>query len=437
MSNRKYEPKKTIEQIVDERTEAKRKAALESEEDLPMGRIENLPHGLGKIQDFVYHGMIYPSRGNAGLAAMSFLQAISSAIFVANVGQGDFALNEMYMQFGPTTSGKECSRVALRKLFSSCTDKLNTLLKPTLFTSLAASQQGLHDELVEANGIGYYMSDEFGEWLADTRREGPRQQCMGYLMQAYTSPFSKVSVPASSARQGKQNEIEFPRINVFATTTWERMTDVMQASQANAGSYNRFFISVGETNYIQKRYDITPLAPSPELKSIIDWIGSHQGGTRITFNDEARAHYRQYDSEVVEPIKFNDPALAGRLSLQALRLAVAIAISDKRLVVIKSDLEAAYEVRMQAYYRLKLAVDKAGLLSGETDDAIAVRQLTGFFEKWAYERRSQLVNRSRAYQKLGVQQRQQVIKMLIDSGVCEESPEPKLKGRLLSLVYET
>lgn len=424
--------KKSIEQIADELFD--KKVACEHEDNLPIGQIENLPHGLGKIQDFIYHGMIYPSRGNAGLAAMSFLQSVSSAIFVANIGQGDFALNEMYLQFGPTSSGKECLRSAIRKLYWTCTDKISPTVKPKMFMSLAASQQGLHDELVDANGVGYYLADEFGEWLADTKREGPRQQCVAYLMQAYTSPFSKISVPASSARKDKQNELEFPRINIFATSTWSRMSDVMQASQANSGSYNRFFMSVGESKFIEKRYDIPPLEPSKDIKSLLDWIGSKQGGTRIRFTDEAREYYRKYDSEVVEVIKFKEPALAGRLSLQAIRLAATIAISDKRLVVEKSDLVTAFAVRMEAYYRLIHAVEKEGLMSEQTDDALAVDQLTKLFKTNPQFSRTDLKRYSRKYKGLAVPQQQQVVKMLIDNGVCCDNPERK--GSLVSLILD-
>lgn len=421
---------KSVEEILDEVSE--KKADFEQAEDLPIGQIEQLPFGLGKIQDFIYHGMIYPSRGNAGFAAMSFLQAVSSAIFVGNIGQGDFALNEMYLQFGPTSSGKECLRGSIRKLYWNCTNKINPTLKPRMFMSLAASQQGLHDELVDANGIGYYLADEFGEWLADTKREGPRQQCVAYLMQAYTSPFSKISVPASSARKDKQNELEFPRINVFATSTWSRMSDVMQVSQADSGSYNRFFINVGETKLIKKRYDITPIEPSDEIRLLMDWIGSHHGQTRIEFSDEARAYYRQYDSEVVEVIKFKEPALAGRLSLQAIRLAATIAISDKRLIVEKSDLVTAYEVRMQAYYRLMQVLGRDGLLSDQTDDAIAVEQLTSLFERKYQVSRTDLKRYSRKYKGLTVPKQQQVIRALIDNGVCQD--DPNRKGSLLSLL---
>jgi hypothetical protein len=422
---------KTLNHMANERF--LRQIDADQDDDLPIGQVEHLPHGLGKIQEFIYHGMIYPSKGNAGFAAMSFLQSVSSAIFVGNIGQGDFALNEMYLQFGPTSSGKECVRSAIRKLYLTCTDKINSTVKPKMFMSLAASQQGLHDELVDANGVGYYLADEFGEWLADTKREGPRQQCVAYLMQAYTSPFSKISVPASSARKDKQNELEFPRINIFATSTWSRMSDVMQASQANSGSYNRFFMNVGESAYIQKRYDITPLEPSDEIKSLLAWIGSNQSGTRISFSEEARKHYSQFDSDVVEPIKFKEPALAGRLSLQAIRLAATIAISDKRLVVEKSDLVSAYEIRMQAYYRFASAIKRDGLLSERSNDAEAVEQLTKLFKRKYQVSRTDLKRFSRNYTRLAVYQQQQVVKMLLDNGVCCESPVQK--GSLLSMIF--
>ena len=134
----------------------------------PFDAILNLPHGLGVIQNYIYGRMIYPSKSNAGVAAMAFLHTMASGIFSANIGQGDLALNEMYMVVAPTGFGKEDLRKAIRDLISATKDAFNPLLLPKVIHSLPASMQGLHVQLVDANGIACFMADEFGEWLADT-----------------------------------------------------------------------------------------------------------------------------------------------------------------------------------------------------------------------------------------------------------------------------
>jgi hypothetical protein len=385
--------------------------------------ILHLPHGLGVIQKYIYDRMIYPSKSNAGVAAMAFLQTMASGIFRANIGQGDLALNEMYMVVAPTGFGKEDLRKAIRDLINATRDSFNPLLLPKVIHSLPASQQGLHDQLIDANGIACFMADEFGEWLADTKREGHKQQCVAYLMQAYTSPFSTVSVPYSSARKDKVNDLVNPRVTVFATSTWDRMGEVMTSSQGNSGAYNRFVIHIGEQHQLDKKYEVKMETPNGEIIELLKWIGFHQGGTPITFDQECKDFYRKYDQAVVEKLKFKDPALAGRLSEQAIRLAAVIALSDKRLVVNRSDLDIAYGIRLGMYHRARAAVDRDGLLTGMGDDNLAVEQITNMFKRRDSWRRSDLVKNSRAYERLSVPQKAAVCKQLETNGVFISDPD--------------
>lgn len=396
--------------------------------------ILRLPHGLGSIQKWIHKRMIYPSAANAGVAAIAFLQTMSSGIFRANIGQGDLALSEMYLVVAPTGFGKEDLRKCIRELIESTKYSLAPTLVPKLIHSLPASMQGLHDQLVDANGIACFLADEFGEWLADTKREGHKQQCVGYLMQAYTSPFSTLSVPYSAARKEKVNDIYCPRVSVFATSTWSRMGDVMTASQGNSGAYNRFIIHMGEQHQLAKQYEVSIEKPGAEIVDLVGWIGSHPAGTTITFDQGCKNLYRSYDTETVEKLKFQDSALAGRLSEQSIRLAAVIALSDKRLVVNRDDLDEAYGIRLGIYRRARNAVSSAGLLTEKSLDTVAVEQLTNLFKRRAVNRRSDLENFSVAYKKLNSYQRQSVCRELESNGVYEQDPDGR-KGRLISLIF--
>ena len=213
------------------------------------------------------------------------------------------------------------------------------------------------------------------------------------------------------------------------------MGDVMTASQGNSGAYNRFVIHLGEQHQIEKQYEVSMEKPSGEIVDLLRWIGSHAAGTPITFDEDCRSFYRQYDSQIVEKMKFKDSALAGRLSEQAIRLAAVIALSDRRLIVNKNDLEAAYGIRLSMYRRAREAVDRAGLLTDKSLDNVAVDQITKMFKRREVWRISDFGRYSDAYRKLTVPQQQAVCRQLETNGVYEQDPTGR-RGRVISLIFE-
>src|SRR3546814_12993035 len=58
----------------------------------------------------------------------------------------------------------------------------------------------------------------------------------------------------------------------------------------------------------------------------------------MRFDAGAQALYEKHDAEVLDPLKFSDHRLAGRLNEQAFKLAALLALFDKRTVISAGDL---------------------------------------------------------------------------------------------------
>src|SRR3546814_5262879 len=134
-------------------------------------------------------------------------------------------------------------------------------------------------------------------------------------MQAYGRAFSTLSAPAAVTTEYKP--FENPRVLLFTTATAERTLETLTASQGDSGALNRFVIMTGEQGMIRKRYGVTSanFKPPAELVELIAWVVS-RGDVTMRFDAGAQALYEKHDAEVLDPLKFSDHRLAGRLNEQ-------------------------------------------------------------------------------------------------------------------------
>jgi len=285
-------------------------------------------------------------------------------------------------------------------------------------------------KLLEQHRAQTFLADEFAEWLGHTANDSHKQQALGHIMQAYSRAFGTLSAPAAVTTEYKA--VEHPRVLIFATSTAERMLETITASQADSGALNRFVILVGEQDHLPKRYDVATMdyAPPARLVELVGWILALPPDSRVCLDADARALYEEHDAAVLDPLKFRDPRLAGRLNEQAFKLAGLIALSDRRLVIRPDDLRVAYAVREGIYHRAAKLIGYDGSLSGMHATGRALEQLRQHFEKKAGIYRSDLPKVSRQFSKLSVPEREAVIRTLQSDGVARLEG-----GRLVSLIY--
>ncbi len=386
--------------------------------------LQDLPGGLGMIQQYIYNQMIYPDLALAAFSAFGYLSHLGQNRFKIKSMHGDLALSEYYLILARTTFGKESIRRGLENLVTTLSDSTKKWGKAINFKTKGAnlqfaiptSAQGLH-KLLEANPAQTFLSDEFGEFLIQASKKGDshKQAAIGYLMELYTKTFSQVCVPNAVTRN--YAIINNPRITIIGTTTGERLLESLTLSQAESGTYNRFIPFVTSQERIDKKYQNLVFEPSEKMLEWIDWLLSQDDDQVINFTEEALDYYVKHDSTIIEPIKFEDPILAGRLSEQALKLSAQIAISDQRLEITRSDLALAYSIRLNLYNRAKIYFDNEKVLSGSDDTVAAYEQITDVIARKKTISISRLKDHSRKYAKLKIYEQRAVLDMLQRNGI--------------------
>ena len=396
----------------------------EDDEKFPLFALEllALPHGLGDMQHWVHGQLKYPSLAAAGVTALALLTHFAMAHITVD-SFGGLGLNEQYMVLAPTGFGKEDLRkpfalleYELKRMPPPAAMNMWTHKLPFLQYSAPASLQGLH-RLLETHSAQTFLSDEFADWIVRAEKDPCRKEAQSHFMQAYSKAHASLAAPNAVTNQYKP--VENPRILIFATSTAERMAEVLTRSQAESGMLNRYVISPVEQERLEKRYEGQQYEPQKNVVDLAAWIVSLPE-TVMKFAPEAWQYFKKHDSEVIEPLRFTDNVLAGRLSEQAIKMAALIALSDRRLQIERKDLETAYAVRENLYWRSRALIEKSGAISGLHATAKAVDDLTKTFKRHAEIRRGHLPNYSRTYKSLANHEREGVIRTLVANGVCKD-----------------
>lgn len=391
-----------------------------------------LPYGLGQLQAWILSTMTYPSPATAGVTAFALLAHFAMTGIRIDSRDG-LGLNEQFLVLAPSGFGKEGMRSPFAKLEAAVRAAPRgggelPLMLPFLQYNAPASMQGMHMLLQQYNAQTF-LADEFAEWLGHASKDPNKQQALGYIMQAYSKAFSTLAAPAAVTNSYKP--VENPRVLIFATSTAERILETINASQADSGALNRFVIHVAEQGGIPKRYDISPQAYGvpDHLRELAAWV-ARQVFT-VTFSTEAWQFYMHHDSRVLDPLKFSDNRLAGRLNEQAFKMAALIAISDHRQVIDVDDLRAAYAIREGLYRRAAALIANNGALSGQHVTTLALEQIQQLMARCPWVYRSQIHRQaSRHFGKLSVHEQNSVVQALVRQGIAKEEG-----AKLVSLIY--
>jgi hypothetical protein len=394
-----------------------------------------LPCGLGEIQAWILGFMTYPSPAAAGVAAIATLAhfAMQGVRIESRRGLG---LNEQFLVLAPTGFGKEDLRTPfelLSKALPTCRPANAGNLwphdLPRLQYSAPASQQGLH-KLLEAHSAQTFLADEFAEWLGHAASDSHKQQALGHIMQAYSKAFGTLAAPAAVTQEYKP--VENPRVLIFATSTAERILETINASHADSGALNRFVIFVAEQDHIAKRYDVSSVQylPPRHVVELVAWVSALRDES-ITFDEDAHQLYIDHDGAVLDPLKFADTRLAGRLNEQAFKLAALIALGDRRTQITVRDLVIAYAVREGLYHRAASLIRVDGALSGMHTTGRALEQLRQHLTEKPFLYRSNLTKVSRQFGKLSLPEREAVIRAVQAEGYGRLDG-----GRFVSLIHE-
>ncbi len=395
----------------------------EAETNLPpiCSELINLPYGLGLIQDFIYNQMIYPDRASAGFTALALFSSYVMPFKTVDSFSG-LGLNEYYFNLAATASGKEALLRAIGTINKGLGFKDNLT---AIIRSLPASAQGLHKQL-ETNPNLFLVVDEASEWLVSTKQDRYKQEALGYAMEIYTKAKSSVNVPITAGE--KYSPVDNPRLSMFLASTPSRVFEAMTSSHANSGSYNRFNFFLAPQERIAKRYSGQVYEPSTECLNVFK-TAIESNVHNIAFQPDAWQHFMEYDSEVIEPLKFADNTFAGRLSEQVLKAAALIAMSNGRFEIAVSDLQTAYAIRVNLYQRFKTALRLNGGLDDMHETGKAIVQLRSAFSNHKFIYQSHLENHSRIYKKLETYKRESVLRALEMEGTAKREGK-----RFLSLI---
>lgn len=389
-----------------------------------------LPGLLGEIQDYVFGAMQYPSRAEAGLAALVTVSTLSLREHVIESGHG-LGFNEYFIQASPTGFGKESVRRAVANLTHDIltfdNEDVTAIATPMTVWKLPPSQQGIH-KLLETDNAILILSDEYAEWLAATRYDAHKQEAVGYLLELYTSATRRgVTVP--QAVTNKYFPVDYPRVSLFGSTTPARLAEAMSGTQARSGAYNRCVILVSDEAMPVKRYDGRVFEVPSSLKIKLAGIAASEGN--ICFSDSGIKRMIELDAEF-ERLKFEDADFAARLMEQTIKLAGLFCIADGRRTIEPNDMERGAAIRLNLYRRMKRLVEVEGVAMDMAPTSAASAQVADVFMRHPALSLSRVPDYSRKYRALGVYERKLVIDDLERSGVIRKGSH----GRLESLVFE-
>lgn len=415
-----------------------RKAAKATSDDrviLPdfPAELLDMPHGLGELQRWILGTMPYPSAAVAGFTAWAVLAHFAMPTVRIDSIDG-LGVNEQFLLLAPTGFGKESTRKPFVKLAEALegyprpagAGNLWLSNLPRLQFSAPASQQGLH-KLLEAHRAQTFLADEFADWLGHSASDSHKQQALGHITQAYSKAFGTLAAPAAITTEYKA--VQHPRVLVFATSTAEHILETITASHADRGALNRFVILPAEQGRLKKNRRIRGEAfqPPDAVVDLVAWIATLEADTPITFADEAWALYEAHDEAVLDPLKFRDYRLAGRLNEQAFKLAALVALADRRTTIEVRDLAIAYAIREGIYHRAASLIGYDGALSGMHATGQALEQLRAHLERKPFIYLSHLEKLSRRYARLSIPEREAVVRALQSEGIARREG-----GRLVS-----
>jgi hypothetical protein len=178
-----------------------------------------------------------------------------------------------------------------------------------------------------------------------------------------------------------------------------------------------------------KRYEGQSYEVPANIATALQALADRRWEVRLA--PEGKEAYITLDQAVFEPLKFEDPAFAGRLMEQTLKLAGILAITDNREEIGPSDIHLASAIRQNLYQRMRAMVQAERVAEDLPPTTKALHQLADYFARRKTKLKlSALKDWSRAYAGLHLYEQEQVRRALITEGHAVYTG--KRRGALIS-----
>ena len=335
----------------------------------PNSTIWQPPGILGEISDYIFETAIRPQRAFALSAAITLCGTVLGRKYA---GETDLRTNMYIISIGDTASGKDYPRKAVKEILMAA--NLNELLGGE---NIASGQAILSRLSITPSVI--FQLDEFGLLMQSVQSKGSgrhSQEILDNMMKLFSSANTVyISTEYADQNTRPRVSIDYPCININATTTASDFYKALNSTQVVNGYLNRFLV-IDESE--KKRSRRTRRDSKPEIpESIIRWIDDayylrsiRKGGCSIVGvnpnapfivkkDSEATALFDAYEDEIEIRMNntskvLNDIPLLVRSWEHADKLALICAVGDNSEEPIIKKEHAAWAIEFVRYHTDKL-----------------------------------------------------------------------------------
>ena len=331
------------------------------------------PGILSEISDYIFETAIRPQRAFALSAAITLCGTVLGRKYA---GETDLRTNIYMISVGDTASGKDYPRKAVKEILIAA-----NLLELLGGENIASGQAILTRLSITPSVI--FQLDEFGLMMQSVQSKGSgrhSQEILDNMMKLFSSANTTyISTEYADQNTRPRVSIDYPCININATTTANDFYKALNSTQVVNGYLNRFLV-IDESE--KKRSRRTKGKSKSEIpESIIKWIDDayylrsiRAGGCSIVGvnpnapfvvnkDAEATALFDKYEDEIEYRMNNtskteNDISLLVRSWEHADKLALICAIGDNSQAPEIKKEHAEWAIEFVCYHtdRLILAI---------------------------------------------------------------------------------
>lgn len=225
----------------------------------------NPPGILGEITSWVLDGAIKPS---FPLALISSMSMVATALAQKVKSQTGLRTNLYLVASAGTGNGKDHGRKCFKELFQAA--GLDDMLAGEDF----ASGPGLLNA-VHRNPKSAFLLDEFGMYMqeASKQKNSPKASVIPTLMKLSTSAGQVMKgTEYADERLRPRKDIQYPCVNLLATTTPESIYAALTTADVESGFLNRMLI----IDVPAKRFPMVLKEPAPPPDGVVAWVKAAQ-----------------------------------------------------------------------------------------------------------------------------------------------------------------
>lgn len=225
----------------------------------------NPPGILGEITSWVLDGAIKPSFPLSLVAAISM---VATALAQKVKNETGLRTNLYLVASAGTGNGKDHGRKCFKELFQAA--DLDDMLAGEDF----ASGPGLLNA-VYRNPKSAFLMDEFGLYMqeASKQKNSPKASVIPTLMRLSTSAGQVMKgTEYADERIRPRKDIQYPCINLLATTTPESIYEALTTADVESGFLNRMLV----VDVPAKRFPMVLKESAPPPEGVVAWIKAAQ-----------------------------------------------------------------------------------------------------------------------------------------------------------------